>query len=123
MEDRFSGMASSGSGIAWLDPKKIIGNRYYLAEVIAHEGAHLLQKPTNNCEVVLQYEIGSGTIPPKIYGWSADELMKALQANQIGAYHISLWVLYKLGIKDLQTVQWVIQNGRANQQILLVNCP
>ncbi len=123
MDDRYAGMASSGAGIAWLDPEKIVGNRYYLAEVIAHEGAHLLQESTYICKVALRYEIGDGSIPPAIYSWSADELMKAITDQEIGAYHVSLWVLHRLGITDLHTVQFIIQHGRDYKQLILVNCP
>jgi len=123
MDDRFSGLASSGSDIAWLDPEKIVGNRYSLAEVIAHEGAHLLQEPTSSCDTILQYELADGVIPPEIYSWSADELIEALRNQEVGAYHVSLWILNALGVEDLRMVKWVILNGRANKQLLLVNCP
>jgi hypothetical protein len=123
MDDRYAGMASSGAGIAWVDPEKIVGNRYYMAEVIAHEGAHLLQEPTFSCKAALRYEIGDGLIPPAIYSWNADELMSELTDQEIGTYHVSLWVLHRLGISDLHSVQWIILNGKAYKSMILVNCP
>ena len=123
MDDRFSGMASSSAGIAWLDPEKIVGNRYYLAEVIAHEGAHLRQDPTNDCNIALKYEIGKGAIPPELYGWSGAELMQALEDLEVGAYHVSVWVLSKLGIEIPEMLKWIIQEGRYNRSMILVNCP
>ncbi len=122
-----SGVTYTGTGVVELDRQELFGNKYYLAEVLAHEGAHVLQGPlknTSQCSDLLRREVGNQTIPYGFYDWSAEELVEEVKAEVAGAYHVSLWMLTHLGIKgpEIQWLQDVIRTGTANGQSLLLDC-
>jgi hypothetical protein len=109
-----AGLTYSGTGVVELDRRDLFGNKYLLASVIAHEGSHVLQgpQPANaTCADSLKREIGDQTIPDGFYQWDATTLLQAIKDGKIGAYHVSLWMLVKLGIKDVGWVQQAIKTG------------
>lgn len=113
------GLTYSGTGVVELDRRDLFGNKYYLAEVLAHEGSHVLQgrlKGKDACKEILRREIGDAQIPPDFWDWTADELISNLRDLRIGAYHVSLWVLHQLGIqgREIQILQEVIRSGGYN---------
>jgi hypothetical protein len=123
-----SGLTYAGTGIIELDRQELFGNKYYLAEVLAHEGAHVLQgalSRRDQCDELLRREVGNQTIPPEFYDWSAEELIEQVQAGQVGAYHVSLWMLTQMGIKgaEISWLQDLIRTGSANGHSLLFDCP
>jgi len=105
-------------GVIILYSKNLFENRYNTASSIAHEAAHILQGKTPGCEFVeqrKQREIGSGVIPADFYDWDAVTLISQVRQNQVGAYHVSLWMLTKMGIQDhARWQQRVILSGTVN---------
>lgn len=113
-----AGLTYTGAGVVELDRRDLFGNRYELASVIAHEGSHVLQGSLNNdtniCDQILAREIGDGTISQDFYSWEATQLLQAIQDGRIGAYHVSLWSMFKLGLKDLEWIRQAIRTGQVN---------
>jgi hypothetical protein len=107
-----------------LDRRDLFGNRYELASVIAHEGSHVLQGDLKNgvdvCKQILAREIGNSTIPQDFYTWDANQLLQAIKDGKIGAYHASLWSMYKLGLKNLDWVVEAIHTGQVNGQSVVL---
>lgn len=87
-----SGLTSAG--IAVLDRGDLFHLKDDLAAVIAHEAAHVMQVISNSNRCA--YEIGDGTIPDGFKDWTAEHLISAIEAGQIGAEHVDLWVYIKL---------------------------
>jgi hypothetical protein len=87
-----SGLTSAG--VAVLDRGDLFHYKDDLASTIAHEAAHVMQvkSKANRCA----YEIGDGTIPNGFKDWTADHLVSAIEAGQVGAAHVSLWIYVKL---------------------------
>ncbi len=115
IEGATAGATFSGTGVVELDRRDLFGNRYQLASVIAHEGAHVLQGQPNagdDCAEALRREIGDQTIPADFYNWTAEKLLEAVKSEKVGAYHVSLWVLAELGLKDLGWLQAAIRTGK-----------
>jgi len=115
-----------GTEVVILDRQFLFGNRYYLAEVIAHEGAHTLQGKINlnhECEQRLQYEVGNQVIPPDFERWPAEAVMEGVEDGSLGAYHVSYWMLSHLGFNNLDGLRTLIQTGRYNGEALIPNCP
>lgn len=115
IEGDIAGLTYSGAGVVELDRRDLFGNRYQLASVIAHEGSHVLQGPAKSeedCAGTLRREVGDQIIPTGFYDWTGEQLLEAIKAGKIGAYHVSLWVLTSLGIKDLGRLQQVIHTGK-----------
>ena len=119
-----AGLTYAGTGVVELDRRALFGNKYLLASVIAHEGSHVLQGPEPSnaaCAEQLKREVGDQTIPAGFYQWDAATLLQAIKAGQIGAYHVSLWMLTNLGIKDTGWVAQAIQTGMVGGDSV-VNC-
>ena len=74
------------------------------------------------CSEIEKREIGNHKIPDGFYDWSADELVQAVKDLRIGAYHVSLWMLNKLGMKNLKPFQEAIYTGKVNGQSVLIEC-
>ncbi len=114
------GLTYSGTGVVELDRRDLFGNKYYLAEVLAHEGSHVLQGRLtgkgDECQEILRREIGEAKIPPDFWNWTAEELISNLRDLRIGAYHVSLWMLHQLGIqgREIQILQEIIRTGSYN---------
>lgn len=107
-----------------------LGNRYYLAEVLAHEGSHVLQgdvnarDPRSLCSEYIKREVGDHQIPDDFYQWTADQLIQAVKAKQVGAYHVLLWVLDELGLhgEEFRWLQQVIRTGKVNGESVVLAC-
>jgi hypothetical protein len=124
--DLASGLTYSGTGVIGIDRRDLFGNKYALASVLAHEGAHVLQGGLRDgaaCSEVLRREIGDGTIPPGFYGWTAQELLAAVEKLEVGAYHVSLWMLYKLGLGKQQWLENAIYTGIVDGQPVVLCQP
>jgi hypothetical protein len=123
---RAIGLTYTGTGVIELDRKDLFGNKYWIAMVLAHEGSHVLQgglsEPAVPCSEIEKREIGDHKIPEGFLGWNADEIIQAVRDMRIGAYHVSLWMLNKLGIKDLQPYMNVIYTGKVNGQSVVLDC-
>jgi hypothetical protein len=119
-----AGLTYAGTGVVELDRRDLFGNKYLLASVIAHEGSHVLQGPEASnagCAEQLQREVGNQTIPDGFIQWDAATLLQAIKDGQIGAYHVSLWMLTHLGIKDTTWVAQAIKTGMVGGDSV-VNC-
>jgi len=119
-----AGLTYIGTGVVILDRRDLFGNKYYLASVIAHEGSHVLQGALHGdpgCDIILAREVGEGKIPGDFYSWTADDLLKNLKLRKAGSYHVSLWVLQKLGIKETAWLVEAIQTGKVGGESI-VNC-
>ncbi len=119
-----AGLTYAGTGVVELDRRDLFGNKYLLASVIAHEGSHVLQGPeasTASCADLLKREVGNQTIPTRFAQWDAATLLQAIKDGQIGAYHVSLWMLTQLGIKDTGWVAQAIKTGMVDGESV-VNC-
>jgi hypothetical protein len=119
-----AGLTYAGTGVVELDRRDLFGNKYLLASVIAHEGSHVLQgaeASDASCADRLQREVGNQTIPGGFYQWDAATLLQAIKNGQIGAYHVSLWMLTHLGIKNTGWVVQAIRTGLVDGQSV-VNC-
>jgi hypothetical protein len=120
-----AGLNYTGTGVVELDRRDLFGNRYYLAEVLAHEGSHVLQGDVNArdlCSEYMKREVGDHQIPDDFYQWTADQLIQAVKARQVRAYHVSLWVLDELGLhgEEFKWVQQVIRTGKANGESVVL---
>jgi hypothetical protein len=124
---RAAGLNYTGTGVVMVDRRDLFGNRYVLASVLAHEGSHVQQRNfsrgTNICSTLLQMEIGDRTIPVDFYSWSAEQVVNDIKTRRLGAYHVSLWMMYKLGYGDLEIMREVIHTGAYNGQSVLLDCP
>jgi hypothetical protein len=115
--DIASGITYSGTGVIGIDRRDLFGNKYVLASVLAHEGAHVIQGELGDdatCNDVLWREIGDRTIPPGFLNWTAEELLQAVEDTQVGAYHVSLWILERLGLGEQVDLSEVIRTGMVN---------
>jgi hypothetical protein len=123
---RAIGLTYSGTGVIEIDRKELFGNKYWIAMVLAHEASHVLQGALPDhavtCSEIEKREIGDHKIPIDFYNWSADELVQAVRDLRIGAYHVSLWMLNKLGMKNLQPFQEIIQTGKVNGESVVIDC-
>jgi len=94
--------------------------------VLAHEASHVLQGALADqavpCSEIEKREIGNHKIPDGFYGWSADELVQAVKDLRIGAYHVSLWMLNKMGMKNLKPFQEAIYTGKVGGQSVVIDC-
>lgn len=121
-----SGLNYSGTGSIILDRRDLFGNKYQLAQVLAHEAAHVLQgdlgKKVDVCDQLLRREVADQTIPLDMLDWDADQVVAAIKDGTIGAYHVSMWILNQLNIRDLEWLQQVIKTGKFNGQSLLIGC-
>jgi hypothetical protein len=113
-------------GIILLYTKNLFSNRYETAGSIAHEAAHIWQGDRYDCtrpDMVLQEEIGDGTIPADFYNWTVEQLYQGIIHNDIGSYHVSLWMAMQLDAKNLVDFQRdIILHGR-NDPGAVINCP
>jgi hypothetical protein len=119
-----AGLTYAGTGVVELDRRDLFGNRYILASVIAHEGSHVLQgaMPANaGCDTNVRREIGDQTIPDGFYNWDATTLLQAIKDSKIGAYHVSLWMLYKLGVPNTSWIVDAIHTGKVGDESV-VSC-
>lgn len=95
--------------------------------MLAHEETHALQRQFSQgstvCASLLQMEIGNKTIPPGFYTWTAEEPLQGIHSRRLGAYHTSLWMLYRLGYANLDGLRSVITTGMVNGESILPNCP
>ena len=124
--DVASGMNYSGTGLIILDRRDLFGNKYQLAQVLAHEATHVLQgdltKGVDICKQLLRREVADQAVPVDMLKWNADQLLAAIDAGKVGAYHVSMWTLNRLNIRDLGWLQKIIQTGKYNGQSLLIGC-
>jgi hypothetical protein len=119
-----AGLTFAGTGVVELDRRDLFGNKYLLASVIAHEGSHVLQGPETSdagCTEHLKREVGDRTIPADFYQWDAAALLQAIKDRQIGAYHVTLWMLTRLGVKNTGWVVQAIKTGMVGGNSV-VNC-
>jgi hypothetical protein len=120
-----AGLTYSGTGVIVLDRRDLFGNKYQLAQVLAHEASHVLQgdiRGDDVCTQLLHREVGDQSVPADLLSWDAGRLMQAVRDSQIGAYHVSLWMLYRQGVRDLDWLYRVITTGTANGKSLLIGC-
>lgn len=121
-----SGLNYSGTGSIILDRRDLFGNKYQLAQVLAHEAAHVMQgdldKKADVCDQLLEREVADQTIPPEMLDWDANHIIVAIEDGTIGSYHVSMWMLNRLNIRDLAWLQQVIQTGKFDGQSLLIGC-
>lgn len=119
-----AGLTYAGTGVVELNRGDLFGNKYLLASVIAHEGSHVLQGPEPSdatCADLFSREVGNQTIPASFYQWDATTLLQAVKDRQIGAYHVSLWMLTRLGVKDTAWIAQAIKTGMVGSDSV-VNC-
>ena len=123
---RAVGLTYTGTGVVEIDRQDLFGNKYWITMVLAHEASHVLQgalpDAAMSCAEIEKREIGDHKIPVDFYGWSADELITAVKSLRIGAYHVSLWIMNKLGIKNLKPFQDAIYTGKVNGQSVVIDC-
>jgi hypothetical protein len=123
---RAIGLTYTGTGVVEMDRQDLFGNKYWIAMVLAHEASHVLQgalpDKAMTCPEIEKREIGNHKIPDGFYNWTADELVQAVKDLRIGAYHVSLWMMNKLGIKNLQPFLDVIATGKVNGQSVVIDC-
>jgi hypothetical protein len=126
-----TGLTYIGTGVIELDRRDLLGNRYDIAEVLAHEGSHVLQgslsasNATESCNKRIAREVGDKTIPADFSTWTAEQLLTAIRSKRIGAYHVSLWMMYQLGItsgEKFNRLQEVIRTGRVNGVSVAFDC-
>lgn len=122
-----AGLTYAGTGVIELDRRDLFGNKYYLAEVLAHEGSHVLQgnmAKSAGCDQALKREVGDQKIPADFFTWTGDQLIDAVRKHTIGAYHVSLWVLNEVGLRgrDIDLLREVIQTGQMFGQSLVPFC-
>ena len=125
--DVAAGLTYIGTGVVELDRRDLFGSRYEVAEVLAHEGAHVLQgkgSAKNSCSERLRREVGNKTIPDDFYRWDAEQLLEAVRAETAGAYHVSLWMLMRLGVNDerLDILKDIIYTGRLFGASVVLGC-
>ncbi|MDD5468320.1 MAG: hypothetical protein PHS96_10975 [Anaerolineales bacterium] len=105
-------------GVIVLYARNLFDNRYLTAASIAHEAAHIWQGVQPRCDKLDERrvnEIGHSTIPPGFEAWTPQELYLGITRQQIGAYHVSLWVLRKLGVDDWASAEErIILTGHFN---------
>lgn len=120
------GMTYRDSSLIELDRRQLFGNRYDLAEVLAHEGAHVIQgwEGGNVCETAFRMEIGDRTIPKDLFDWPAEKLIENIRSAKIGAYHVSMWIFNKLNRLGDTRSFWIglIGTGRINGQSVVPAC-
>ena len=120
------GLTYTGTGVVELDREDLFGNKYWIAMVLAHEASHVYQgalpERAMTCSEIEAREIGDHKIPDGFYGWTADELVRAVKGARIGAYHVSLWMMNKLGMKNLKPFQDIIYSGKVNGQSVVIDC-
>jgi len=119
-----AGLTFAGTGVVELNRTDLFGNKYLLASVIAHEASHVLQGPVADnapCSDSLRREIGNQTIPADFYQWDAVKLLNTVKDGQIGAYHVSLWMLTRLGVMDTAWIVQAIKTGKVGPDSV-VNC-
>lgn len=111
-----SGLTFVGTDIVLLDRQDLFSNKYLLASVLAHEGAHVLQgnlAENAPCEERLLREVGVQKIPRGFEDWRGDQVITGVKTGMLGAYHVSYWMLANLGPYDLSKLRQVIQTGSA----------
>jgi hypothetical protein len=120
------GLTYIGTGVVELDRQDLFGNKYWIAMVMAHEASHVLQGALPDramtCSEIEKREIGDHKIPDGFYSWTADQLVQAVKDLSVGAYHVSLWMLNKLGMKNLKPFQDIINTGKVNGQSVVIDC-
>ncbi len=110
--------------IVLLFSKVLFDNRYVTAAALTHEAAHIWQGKSPGCEDperMLEREVGYQNIPGGMLDWSGKELFDALIKAQIGAYHVSMWMLDKFNQEEM--VKWsrsVIESGTNRGQSLMI---
>ena len=123
---RAVGLTYTGTGVVELDRQDLFGNKYWIAMVLAHEASHVLQgalpDQAGTCTEIEKREVGNHKIPEGFYGWTADELVQAVKDQRIGTYHVSLWMMNRLGIKNLKLFQDIIYTGKVNGQSVVIDC-
>lgn len=114
------GLTHTGTSVMELNRKDLLGNRYEVAQVMAHEGAHVVQggipRHGDTCNLLLRMEVANKTIPDGFLDWSAEELLKGVREKKIGTYHVSYWVLNRVDPKN-RSIPWiksVIATGTSN---------
>lgn len=109
--------------IVLLYSRVLFDNRYTTAAAISHEAAHIWQGEIVDCdypEKLLASEIGNRRIPAGFLDWTGAHLIKAIRAGEIGAYHVSLWVLEKFNQREWASwSRQVILTGSNNGHSLL----
>ena len=96
-------------GIVILFTKNLFDNRYYTAGSLGHEAAHIWQGKPASCDNIPERrkrEIGNKAVPFGLSHWTAAQLVSAVEMEQIGSYHVSLWIAYQLGIKE--QIAWIL---------------
>lgn len=110
--------ANPPRGVTTLYSRNLFDNRYMTAASIAHEAAHVWQGETPKCEKLEArriMEIGNQTIPEDFDDWTPQQLYLGIVRKQIGAYHVSLWVLRKLNVRDMaEFEERIIYTGHLN---------
>jgi hypothetical protein len=123
---RALGLTYAGTGVVEINRQDLFGNRYWITMVLAHEASHVVQgalpDPAITCSEIEKREIGNHKIPVDFYNWSAEELVQAVKELRIGAYHVSLWMMNRMGMKNLRPFQEIIQTGKVNGQPVVIDC-
>ncbi len=116
------GLTYSGTHVMELNRKDLLGNRYQVASVLAHEGSHVLQGAPSRfydvCKTKLAYEVGNMKIPDGFLEWGPETLLQHVRDQSIGAYHVSYWVLHHLDPRnpEINWIRGVIRTGTADGQ-------
>lgn len=120
------GLTYRGSSVMELDRLELFGNRYDLAEVLAHEGAHVIQGWSGGdlCEVALRMEVGDRTVAADFLTWPAEKVIEGVRSTKIGAYHVSMWIYNQLNRLNGSRRFWIelIRTGKINGVSVVPAC-
>jgi hypothetical protein len=132
--DLYAGLTVLGSGVMQLDRRDLLGDKYILASVLIHEGAHILQpvpkgsaaSSANACNLALRMEIGDRKIPEGFFDWTAEQILEGIDSQEIGAYHAGFWVLEQIGVlgEGYYWPDWreILSTGMINQRWIAGVC-
>lgn len=113
------GLNYVGTDLILLDRQELFGNKYLLAAVLAHEGAHAQQavkEEALSCKDVVRHEIGNRSIPDGFESWTAEKVLQENKNLNIGAYHVEYWLLTQLGYNNLGMFRQLITTGTLGGQ-------
>lgn len=120
------GLTYRGSSVMELDRQELFGNRYDLAEVLAHEGAHVIQGWSGGdlCEVAMRMEVGERTVAEDFLTWPAEKVIEGVRTARIGAYHVSYWIYNQLNRLNGSSRFWIelIRTGKINGVSVVPAC-
>lgn len=112
-----------GINIVLLSRRRLFGNKYLLAEALVHEGTNIIQQnQVVNCQELLRMEIGNRKIPLDFDSWDAEAVMQGVHRKELGSYHVSYWILLKLGFSQPDDYRRAIYTGKLNGESVVAEC-